>query len=93
MPEPKDFDVFLSHSSNDQEIVRAIAQKLERESIRTWLDERQFKGGDAWKEKLYETLDNTNIVFLFIGRNGIGQWQDAEMDYLHNRYISRQTHP
>ncbi|NES65908.1 MAG: SUMF1/EgtB/PvdO family nonheme iron enzyme [Okeania sp. SIO2D1] len=88
MPEPEEFDVFLSHNSNDKETVRAIAQKLEREGIRTWLDERQFKGGDYFSNKLYETLDKTEIAFLCLGINGVGPWQEIEMSYLHRRYIS-----
>lgn len=88
MTEQKEFDVFLSHNSLDKDSVRIIGEKLEKAGIRTWLDERQFKGGDHWPGKLYEILDNTDTVFFFLGINGVGPWQDAEIDYLHNRYIS-----
>ncbi|NET27961.1 toll/interleukin-1 receptor domain-containing protein [Okeania sp. SIO1I7] len=88
MTEQKEFDVFLSHNSSDKESIRIIAQKLERGGVKTWLDEGQFVGGAHWKQELYEALDQTKVAFFFLGTNGVGPWQDAEIDYLHNRYIS-----
>ena len=88
MTEQKGFDVFLSHNSLDKDSVRDIANKLERGGIIPWLDEGRFVGGAHWKKELYEALDQTKIVFFFLGINGVGPWQDAEIDYLHNRYIS-----
>ncbi|NES64819.1 MAG: toll/interleukin-1 receptor domain-containing protein [Okeania sp. SIO2D1] len=88
MTEQKEFDVFLSHNSRDKDSVRIIGEKLEKGGVITWLDEGQFKGGDHWPGKLYEILDKTDTVFFFLGINGVGPWQDAEIDYLHNRYIS-----
>ena len=88
MTEQKEFDVFLSHNSSDKESIRVIAKKLEQAGIRTWLDEGQFKGGDYWLGKLYEILDKTDTVFFFLGINGVGPWQDGEIGYLHQRYIS-----
>ncbi|MCL2924377.1 MAG: toll/interleukin-1 receptor domain-containing protein [Trichodesmium sp. MAG_R04] len=94
MTEQKKFDVFLSHNSKDKDNVRIIAQKLQKGGIKTWLDERQFKGGDYWSGELYEILDETEIAFFFLGINGVGPWQDAEIGYLHNRYInSRRQSP
>lgn len=88
MTQPEEFDVFLSHNSRDKDSVRAIAQKLEREGVRTWFDEREFVGGDDWKKKLYETLDKAEIIFFFLGTNGVGKWQDEEIEYSHHLYVS-----
>lgn len=88
MTEPKQFDVFLCHNSNDKNIIRLIAQKLENHGIRVWFDEKKFIPGDIWKSKLYEMLDEINTVVFFFGRHGVGPWQDAEINYLHNRYIN-----
>ena len=59
MTEKKEFDVFLCHNSDDKDIIKLIAEKLEKEGIKTWLDERELVGGDHWIKKLYETLDRT----------------------------------
>ena len=88
MAEPQEFHVFLSHNSRDKDSIRIIAEQLEQEGFMTWLDETQFKGGDEWQKELYEVLDKTDIAFFFIGINGVGPWQNEEIDYLHRLYIS-----
>ncbi|MGH9837737.1 MAG: TIR domain-containing protein [Blastocatellia bacterium] len=32
------YDVFLSHSSKDKDIVRAVAERLRADGLRVWLD-------------------------------------------------------
>ncbi|NES89679.1 MULTISPECIES: GUN4 domain-containing protein [Okeania] len=88
MAETEKFDVFLSHNSRDKDSIRIIAHQLEQGGFITWFDEDQFKGGIVWQKKLYKALDKTNLAFFFIGTNGVGPWQEEEIDYLHNRYIS-----
>lgn len=88
MTEQKEFDVFLSHNSFDKDSVRIIGEKLEKAGIKTWLDERKFVGGDDWKKKLYETLDKANVVFVFLGTNGVGKWQDEETEHSHRLYVN-----
>jgi hypothetical protein len=39
MGEAFEFDAFLSHSSKDQEAVRAIAERLRQEGVEVWFDE------------------------------------------------------
>ena len=38
---PVDFthDVFLSHSSKDKAVVRAVAERLRADGLRVWLDD------------------------------------------------------
>jgi hypothetical protein len=38
MSETFEYDVFLSYSSNDKEIVHALAERLKRDGLRVWLD-------------------------------------------------------
>jgi hypothetical protein len=34
------FDVFLSHSSKDEAVVRDVAERLRKDGLRVWLDHR-----------------------------------------------------
>ena len=40
------FDVFLSHSSKDKAIVRAVAERLRADGLRVWLDDWEIRPGD-----------------------------------------------
>jgi len=88
MTEQKEFDVFLCHNSKDKQSIRTIAEKLENAGIVPWIDEGQFNGGDDWQRKLFQTLNQTEMVFLFVGISGLGPWQEKEISYLYGRYMS-----
>ncbi len=36
------YDVFLSHSSKDKAVVRAVAERLRADGLRVWFDEWEF---------------------------------------------------
>jgi hypothetical protein len=93
MTEKKEFDVFLCHNSDDKDIVKLIAEKLEKGGIKTWLDEREFVGGDDWIKKLYETLAQANVVFVFLGTNGIGKWHSKEIEHSYSLYVDSGKKP
>src|SRR4051812_6493172 len=42
-----EYDVFLSHSNKDKPIVRKLADKLAKDGVRVWLDERILQPGDS----------------------------------------------
>ncbi|NEP46230.1 MAG: TIR domain-containing protein [Okeania sp. SIO2G4] len=91
MTEQKEFDVFLSHNSSDKDSIRVIAEKLENGGIVPWIDEGQFKGGDDWQRKLYQTLNKTEMAFIFLGISGLGPWQEKEISYLYGLYMSSEN--
>jgi hypothetical protein len=37
------YDVFLSHSAKDKTVVRELAARLNKDGVRVWLYEEQFK--------------------------------------------------
>jgi hypothetical protein len=46
MPKEFEFDVFLSHNSNDKARVRELAAQLRNAGLRVWFDEWCIKPGD-----------------------------------------------
>lgn len=46
MSDSFDYDVFLSHSSEDKGIVRELAKRLKGDGLRVWLDEWVIQPGD-----------------------------------------------
>lgn len=58
------YDVFLSHSSTDKEIVRDIANRLKSDNIKVWFDEDECKPGDNIDDKIEEGLEKSRILIL-----------------------------
>ncbi|CAN2040246.1 hypothetical protein GMMP15_150048 [Candidatus Magnetomoraceae bacterium gMMP-15] len=74
--------VFLSHNSKDKTLVKKIKTKLEKAGISTWLDESKIRGGDPWQKVLEKELIQARTAIVFLGKNGLGRWQDREVEVL-----------
>ncbi len=73
------YDVFLSHSSKDKDIVRDIANRLEADGINVWFDEWEIKAGDHIPVKIEEGLKNSRILVLCMSVNAFGsEWAQLE---------------
>ena len=46
------YDVFLSHSSKDLGVVRAVAERLRADGLRVWFDEWEIKPGHSILAKI-----------------------------------------
>jgi hypothetical protein len=82
LAEPSDdgFDVFLCHNSSDKDEIRKIATRLKEERLRPWLDEEQLRPGARWQRALQEQLSKIRTAAVFVGANGVGPWQDIEIE-------------
>lgn len=83
------FAVFLCHNSKDKPDVRLIRKKLENSGIKTWFDEEQLRPGTAWQVVLEEQISSIESAAVFVGRSGIGPWQDMEMRAFLSEFINR----
>jgi hypothetical protein len=54
--------IFLSHSSQDKDSVRRLAEDLRRVGIEVWLDEWEIRVGDQISRKIQEGLKNTDYL-------------------------------
>ena len=48
MPDDFTHDVFLSHSSKDKAVVRAVAERFRADGLRVWLDDREKHLSQTW---------------------------------------------
>ena len=46
------YDVFLSHSSKDKAVVRAVAERLRADGLRVWIDDWEIRPGDSIPAKI-----------------------------------------
>src|SRR5258708_24104188 len=73
------FDVFLSHSSKDNAVVHAIAEKLRADGLRVWLDDWEIRPGDHVQAKIEEGLEHSRVLVLCMSANAFGaDWVHLE---------------
>ncbi|MEX1140696.1 MAG: DUF1883 domain-containing protein [Thermoleophilaceae bacterium] len=89
-PSAKDYDVFISHASEDKdEIVRELAGALDSEGLDVWYDEFELAIGSSLRRSIDHGLANSRfgVVVLssaFFKRN----WPNYELDGLVTREMA-----
>jgi WD40 repeat protein/energy-coupling factor transporter ATP-binding protein EcfA2 len=74
------YDVFLSHNSQDKPAVERLARRLTDETgLRPFLDKWHLVPGEPWQEALEEALDQSRTCAVFLGPAGLGTWENEEM--------------
>ena len=73
------YDVFLSHSSKDKAVVRAVAERLRADGVRVWLDDREIRPGDSIPAKIEEGLEHSRVLVFCVTANTFGSdWAQSE---------------
>jgi WD40 repeat protein len=74
-------DIFISHSSNDNEVAAAIGERIKRERP-TWslfYDKDNIRAGQRWQERLREELTSCRVVLALLSRSWLdSHWCFAE---------------
>jgi formylglycine-generating enzyme required for sulfatase activity len=71
--------MFLSHSSQDKDSVRKLAEDLKRTGIEVWLDEWEIRVGDPITRKVQEGLKSTDYLAVWLTRSAVESgWVERE---------------
>lgn len=81
-------DVFISYNSLDRDIVKELANFLEMRGLIVWYD-KNLEPGSQWLEELEKNIRKSKTAAIFIGPNGLGQWQIKEKDVCLNLNTNR----
>ena len=56
-------DVFISYSSKDDNVAKAVCHRLEENDIRCWIDPRDIKPGEIWADAINHaiTIQNRSV--------------------------------
>ncbi|MEM9463545.1 MAG: toll/interleukin-1 receptor domain-containing protein [Myxococcota bacterium] len=74
-----DYDVFLSYNSaNRAEVERVAARLRDEHGLRVFFDTWEIVAGDLVLGVLEAAIDRSRTVAVFLGREGLGPWQDEE---------------
>lgn len=85
--ETDQFDVILVYNIKDKCAVKGIALNLKKESILPWFDEWELRPGIPWQKELEKQISMCKSAAVFVGKSGIGPWQDMELDVLLRRLV------
>ncbi len=90
--EDKDFDVFISHASEDKDdIVRPLANALKSEDLSVWYDEFELKIGDSLRRKIDLGLARSRFGLVVLSRSFIDKgWTNYELDGIVTRAVDGQ---
>lgn len=83
------FDVFLCHNSQDKPQIKQIGKELRRRGLRPWLDEWELQPGLPWQDVLEQQIEEINAAAVFVGKNGIGPWQERELRAFLSEFVAR----
>lgn len=73
------YDVFLSHSSSDKNLIIELAEKLKADGLRVWFDEWQIKPGDVIPHRIELGLESSRVLVLCMSANAFGSdWARLE---------------
>jgi WD40 repeat protein len=67
-------DIFISHSSKDNEVAATISERIRRErpSWSLFYDKDNIRAGQRWQERLREELTSCRVVLALLSRDWLG---------------------
>jgi hypothetical protein len=74
-----EYDVFLSHSSQDKAVVRDVAERLQTDGLTVWFDEWVLKPGDIIPAKIEAGVEHSRVLVLCLSAHAFGSdWASLE---------------
>lgn len=89
MASAMDWDVFISHASEDKEaIALPLSGLLRRRGLRVWLDQQELVIGDSLRRRIDEGLARSRWGVVILSPHFIEkEWPQAELDALVTREL------
>jgi hypothetical protein len=80
---PKNYDLFISHTAEDRDFVRSLADALRRKGLSVWYDEAQIHSGDALGAKIDAGLSQSNFAVVVLSPDFLSKdWPQHEVHAL-----------
>lgn len=89
-PDERDFDVFISHASEDKDhVVRPLAQALRDRGLSVWYDEFELKIGDSLRRKIDAGIARSRFGMVVLSPPFFAKgWPQYELDGLVTMAVS-----
>lgn len=84
-----DYDLFISHASEDKDFVRPLVEQLERLGLNVWYDETALKIGDSLSSSIDKGLASAKYGVIILSANFFNKnWPKYELSGLKARQIN-----
>ena len=80
------YDVYLSYRHDDSQAIEVLTERLEVAGLRLFLDRWHLEPDELWEVALEEALGSSRSCAVFVGRGGLGAWQNEVMRFLLERW-------
>jgi hypothetical protein len=89
MADERDFDVFISHASEDKgSVVRPLAEELGARALQVWYDELELKIGDSLRRKIDIGIARSRFGIVVLSPSSFAKgWPQYELDGLVTRAV------
>lgn len=89
-PQAKDYDVFVSHASEDKDsMVRPLAAALQAEGLVVWYDEFELRIGSSLRRSIDAGLANSRFGVVVLSESFFKKdWSNYELDGLVTRELA-----
>lgn len=79
---PRQFDVFISHASEDKDsVARPLAEELRRVGLDVWYDEFTLRIGDSLRRTIDQGIANARFGIVVLSPDFFGKgWTNYELD-------------
>ncbi len=86
-----EYDVFLSHASEDKDdVARPLALLLQERGLRVWFDEFELRIGDNLTAKLMAGINESRSGILVLSNDFFGKnWTEHELNTLENLAVTQ----
>ncbi len=62
----KNFQIFLCHANEDQNIVSYIYNRLETIGVKPWMDKKDIKYGSDWDFEIHKAIKESDMALIFL---------------------------
>ena len=74
------YDVFISYSRKNSDIVNIVANRLKKEGLNIWIDEDGIESGDLFKKVITTAIENSACLLFFSSEaSNQSQWTAKEI--------------
>ncbi len=84
------YDVFLSYSSVDEDVVEGFAERLREAGERVFFAPWELVPGARWLKALEQALEGSRTCAVFVGPGGLGPWHSKEMEAALDQRVAKE---
>lgn len=85
---PDHYDVFISYSRVDQDIMNRITRTLQQKGLRVWVDKLKLEPGESsWRRAIQNAIDRSSCLLVILSPDARqSKWVEAELDYAETQH-------